>query len=193
MTDAKKLDDAKVLLGLFLPPLGRRHDEEAGIDGAHTGQHVAKKADVAGDVHEADAGTRREHGVSKPEIDSKSACFLLGPSVGVNSRKCTYERGFAVVDVTGGGDDPTFRAVLFRHHNPKLMARIAARTTSSSAGSTVRRSIHVAPSWPRAMIGTDHPRSASTYEPEMRTPYEAIWVLGIVPPPGVDEHSAART
>ena len=41
VTDAQQFEDAEVLLGLRLPPLGRGDHEQAGVDTADTGQHVA--------------------------------------------------------------------------------------------------------------------------------------------------------
>ena len=51
---AEQLEDAQVLLALRLPPLGGGDDEQAGVDAADAGQHVAQEPDVAGHVDEAD-------------------------------------------------------------------------------------------------------------------------------------------
>ena len=55
----EQLEDAQVLLALRLPALGGGHDEQAGVDAADAGQHVAQEAHVAGHVDEADRRRRR--------------------------------------------------------------------------------------------------------------------------------------
>ncbi len=54
VADAEQFEDAEVLLRLRLPPLGRGDHEQAGVDAADTGQHVAQETHMAGDVDEAD-------------------------------------------------------------------------------------------------------------------------------------------
>ena len=58
--DADQLEDAQVLLALRLPALGGGDDEQAGVDAADAGEHVAQEPDVAGDVDEADRLARRQ-------------------------------------------------------------------------------------------------------------------------------------
>ena len=54
VADAEQLEDAQVLLALRLPALGGGDDEQAGVDAADAGEHVAQEAHVAGHVDEAD-------------------------------------------------------------------------------------------------------------------------------------------
>ena len=58
MADAEQLEDAQVLLALRLPALGRGDDEQAGVDAADTGEHVAQEPHVARHVDEADRRRR---------------------------------------------------------------------------------------------------------------------------------------
>ena len=47
VADADQLEDPQVLLALRLPPLGGGDDEQAGVDAADAGQHVAQEPHVA--------------------------------------------------------------------------------------------------------------------------------------------------
>ena len=97
VADAEQLEDAQVLLALGLPALGGGDDEQAGVDAAHAGQHVAEEADVAGHVDEADRLARREHGVGEAEVDGEAAPLLLLEAVrvgaGEGERPATTCRG----------------------------------------------------------------------------------------------------
>ncbi len=106
VTDAEQLEDPEVLLGLRLPSLGGGHDEEAGVHCADAGEHVGQEPDVPGHVDEADALARRQGRRSEPEVDRQAAPLLLVPAVGVGAGEGLDEGRLAVVDVTGGGDDP---------------------------------------------------------------------------------------
>ena len=74
-------------------------------------------------------------GEGEAEVDGQAPGLLLGEAVGVGAGQGQDQRGLAVVDVAGGGDDP---------HQPTAGERAAA-SRSSSAGSTVRRSQTTAP------------------------------------------------
>ena len=103
--DADELEDAQVLLALRLPALGGGDDEEAGVDAADAGEHVAQEAHVAGDVDEADR-LAVDDAVGEAEVDRQAAPLLLLEAVGVGAGQQAHERRLAVVDVTGGGDHP---------------------------------------------------------------------------------------
>ena len=102
--DADQLEDAQVLLALRLPALGGGDDEEAGVDAADAGEHVAEEAHVAGHVDEADR-LAVDHAVGEAEVDRQAAPLLLLEAVGVGAGEQADERRLAVVDVAGGGDD----------------------------------------------------------------------------------------
>ena len=104
--DAEQLEDPQVLLALRLPALGGGDDEQAGVDRADAGEHVAQEADVAGHVDEADPCARRQRRVGEAEVDREAAALLLLEAVGVGAGERQHERRLAVVDVAGGGDDP---------------------------------------------------------------------------------------
>ena len=70
--DAEELEDAQVLLGLRLPALGGRHDEQAGVDRSDPREHVLDEADVTGHVDEGDASPARERGVGEAEVDGQA-------------------------------------------------------------------------------------------------------------------------
>ena len=110
VADAEQLEDAQVLLALRLPTLGGGDDEQAGVDRAHPGQHVAEETNVAGHVDEADRLARREHGVGEAEVDRQPPPLLLLEPVRVRAGEGQHQRGLAVVDVPGGGHHPHGRA-----------------------------------------------------------------------------------
>ncbi len=81
--DAEQLEDAEVLLGLRLPALGGGDDEQAGVDGAHPGQHVLDEPHVAGHVHQRQRRTRGQRRGGEPQVDGQATGLLLGEPVGV--------------------------------------------------------------------------------------------------------------
>ncbi len=56
---AEYVEDAEMLLGLWLPSLGGGDHEHAGIDGADPGEHVLQETDVTGHVDEGEPPPRR--------------------------------------------------------------------------------------------------------------------------------------
>ena len=104
MGDPDELEDAQVLLALRLPALGGGDDEQAGVDAADAGEHVAEEADVARHVDEADRLAVGD-AVGEAEVDREPAPLLLLEAVGVGPRERPDERRLAVVDVSRCGDD----------------------------------------------------------------------------------------
>ena len=111
---ADQLEDPQVLLALRLPPLGGGDHEQAGVDAADAGQHVAQEPDVAGHVDEADR-LAVDDGVGEAEVDRQAAALLLGEAVGIGAGQREDERRLAVVDVAGGGDHPHRRRASTTH------------------------------------------------------------------------------
>ena len=105
VTDSDQLEDPQVLLALRLPPLGGGDDEQAGVDAADAGQHVAQEPDVSRHVDEADRLVV-DDGMGEAEIDRQPAALLLGEAVGIGPGERQDERRLAVVDVPGRGDHP---------------------------------------------------------------------------------------
>ena len=83
---ADDVEDPEVVLGLGLPSLHRRDDEEAGVDCPDAGHHVLQEADVPGDVDDADLDARVEHRGREAEVDGEPATPLLLEAVGVPAR-----------------------------------------------------------------------------------------------------------
>ncbi len=109
VVDADELEDAQVLLALWLPSLGGGHDEEAGVDASDTGQHVAQESHVAGHVDEGDRlgpDVVSDGRVGEPEVDGQAAAVLLLQTVGVGAGERHDERRLAMVDVSRRGNDP---------------------------------------------------------------------------------------
>ncbi len=129
--DAEKIQNAQVLLRLRLPALGRGHDEDAAVDRAHPGQHVAQESDVSWHVDQRHRAIRREGQAGEAEVDGESPLLLLGPTIGVGAGECPHQGGLAMVDMA--------RRRQNRHGLPSAAAS-AETTHSSSASSIVRRS-----------------------------------------------------
>src|SRR5579863_3455226 len=105
VTHSKDVEDAEVVLGLWLPPFGRRNDEHARVNGAHPRDHVLQESHVSGHVHDADLDARREERRREAEIDGEPAAPLLFQTVGMRTGEPFDERRLAVVHVTRGDDD----------------------------------------------------------------------------------------
>ena len=165
--DPEQVQDPEMFLRLRLPPFARIDDEQAGRHTTHPGQHVAEEADMTRHVDEAHRCTRRQRGVGEAEVDGQAPPLLLLQPVGVGAGQRQHERRLPVVDVPGGGDD--------RHRSgavasPTSAARTVSTITSSSAGSTARRSSIVTPSRTRAITGRLLARSDATRSPRTTTP-----------------------
>ena len=116
----EQFEDPQVFLGLRFPALGRGDDEDARVDAADPGEHVAQELHVAGHVDEAQLGSRRQHGVSESEVDGQAATLLLLEPVRVRARQGEHQRRLAVVHVPRRGDD--------RHRDVRASARAATIT-----------------------------------------------------------------
>ena len=103
--ETQQVEDAEVLLGLRLPALGGRNNEDASVHRPHAGQHVLEEPHVAGNVYERHPAARRQGSGRKAEVNGQSPFFLLGQPVGVGAGQGAYEGALTVVDVAGGGDD----------------------------------------------------------------------------------------
>jgi hypothetical protein len=86
-----------VLLRLRFPALVGGHDEQARLDGADTGEHVAEEARMPGHVDEAHHGAGIEHRMSEPEIDGETATPLLLEAIGVGAGERVHQGGLAVI------------------------------------------------------------------------------------------------
>ena len=142
-----------MLLALRLPALGGGDDEQAGVDAADAGQHVAQEPDVARDVDEADR-LAVDDGVGEAEVDRQPAALLLGEAVGVGAGERQHERRLAVVDVPGRGDHP--------HRPPCHPARCATMGSRAKERSTHDRRARphrgdAAPTDRRGLAGVPRP------------------------------------
>ena len=94
-----------MLAGLGHHAVVGRHHHQRQVDGPHPRQHVAHEPLVPGDVDEAEHVIRIERVVREPEVDGEPPLLLLGEAIGVDPGERAHQRGLAVVDVAGGGDD----------------------------------------------------------------------------------------
>ena len=103
--EAQEVDDLKMLDGLRLDALRRRHDEQRCIDAGGTGQHVVHEALMAGHVDEAQLAPVSQVAVGIAEIDGDAARLLFLQAIGIDAGQRFHQRGLAMVDMTGGADD----------------------------------------------------------------------------------------
>ena len=193
VADAQQLEDAQVLLGLGLPPLGGGHHEQARLHRTHPGQHVLEEPDVAGHVDEGQLPARRQRRPGEAEVDGEAPGLLLGEAVGVHPGEAQDEGGLAVVDVPGGGDDGhhaarqlvTLSALCGVSVRPGRMGRPAEGLGQDGVvggvdGAQVET---VSPSWTRATIGGSLARRAAAWSPATATPADGTSWPGTDPPP----------
>ena len=108
----QQLQNLEMLAGLRLDRLVGRDDQQHQIDAAHTGQHVAHKAFVPGNVNKPQlqffaAGPGQLH-VREAQINGDAAALLFFQSVGVYSSECSDQCRLSVVDVPGRAYDDRF-------------------------------------------------------------------------------------
>ena len=60
---------------------------------------------MSGNVDEADDPPVGPLRICKPEIDAEAAALFLGQAVRIDPRQRLDQRGFAMIDVTGGTDE----------------------------------------------------------------------------------------
>ncbi len=105
------------------------HHQQSVINAANARQHVRKELFMPRNINKAQHAAIRLGPVGIAQIDGHPALFLFRQAVGVNAGNRLQQRGFSVVDVTGGGNN---------HFNN------ISRNRSSS--SRQRRSSHIRPS-----------------------------------------------
>ena|SRR5947209_20459921 len=98
-----------MLLGLRLDTfIGGNHKQDQ-VYTADSGQHVANKTFVAGDVNESQAQQFAVWGcelkVGEANIYSDAAALLLLQAVGINAGERLNQRSFAVINVSGSAND----------------------------------------------------------------------------------------
>ena len=125
--EAQQVDDLQMLDRLRLDALGRRHDQQRGIDAGGAGQHVVHEALVARHVDEAELPAVAQVAVGVAEIDGDAARLLFLQAIGVDAGQRFDQRGLAVVDMACGADD---------HAAPSS----SSCATNAASSSRVRRS-----------------------------------------------------
>ena len=102
---AERVEGRQVLGRLRHPGIVGCDHQQRGRDRTEAGQRRREEPFVAGYVDERDVADGCELGPAVPELDGQPAPVLLVEPVGILSGQGSDERGLAVVDVTGGGDD----------------------------------------------------------------------------------------
>ena len=103
--EAEQVDDLQMLDGLRLDALGRRDDQQGGVDAGGAGQHVVHEALVARHVDETELPAVAQVAVGVAEIDGDAARLLLLEAVGIDAGQRLHQRRLAVIDMTRGADD----------------------------------------------------------------------------------------
>ena len=86
-------------------PIIAGHHQQRVIDTANAGQHIGQKLFVAGDVDKTQHPPVGLRPVGVAEVDSHPARFLFRQAIGVDTGNRLQQRGFAVVNVSGGGNN----------------------------------------------------------------------------------------
>ena len=84
MVNTKQIENRQVLCGLRHGAIVGSDHQQAKVDGADAGKHVADEFDVPGNVNKADPGTVN-CGVGKTQVDSQAAGFLLFQAVSLDA------------------------------------------------------------------------------------------------------------
>ena len=122
-----------MLFRLWHPTVIRRYNKKREIDRADAGDHVADKIFVTGNVDHTD-GETGQFEMREPKFNRNPARFLFRQPICVGASERTNERGLAVIDMSGSGEDEVPYAGVVRHF------RRARITISSCSGKMVRRS-----------------------------------------------------
>ena len=98
-----------MLAGLRLDGFVGRDHQQHQINAANSGQHVADKTLVAGNVDKSKpdqfARGAGEFEMGETNVDGDAAALLFFQAVGVDAGQSLDQRGLAMVDVAGGAYD----------------------------------------------------------------------------------------
>ena len=99
-----------MLQGLRTRPVIGGDDQQHAVDRQHAGQHVGEEALVPRHVDKAELGAVGQRRIGEAEIDRQPAPLLLRQAIGVDPGQRLHQRGLAVIDMAGGGEDHGCRA-----------------------------------------------------------------------------------
>ncbi len=104
VTQTEQAKDFQMFARLRHDGIVGRHHEDGQVDAGGAGQHVLDETLVAGHIDDAEAeGRQIEDG--EADIDGDAAGLLFRQTIAVDAGQGLDERGFAVVDVSGGAED----------------------------------------------------------------------------------------
>src|SRR6266568_2139687 len=81
------------------------NNEKRHVNSARASEHRANERFVPRDVDYAHGADSLENQRSKSEIDSNPAAFLFPEAICIDAGESFYERGLAMIDVTGRSQD----------------------------------------------------------------------------------------
>ncbi len=105
--DADQRQDVEMFEGLRFGPVIGGDDQQHPVDRQDAGEYVRQKP-PGGRAHRQSptpVPSGNVGGIGKAEIDRQPALLLLGQPIGVDPRQGPHQRGLAVVDMAGGGED----------------------------------------------------------------------------------------
>src|SRR5882724_12052976 len=101
--------DVEMFASLGLDRLIGSNHQQHQINATDAGQHVAYEALVAGDIHEAQtkdfAARSGQIQMCETDVDGDASTFFFFQAIGVDAGQSLDQRGFAVVNVSGGAYD----------------------------------------------------------------------------------------
>ena len=80
------------------------HHQQRVIDAAHTGEHVAHKAFMSGNIDKADQFAVGQRQIGKAQINRNAARLFFGQAIGVHAGERFHQQRFAVIDMARSGD-----------------------------------------------------------------------------------------
>src|SRR5690606_25204810 len=178
--DAEGTDRGEVLAALGLPALVGGDDEDDGGGGPETGQRRRDEPLVPRHVDERHVGAVRQRGPGEAQLDRQPAGLLLRQPVGIPPGQRPDERGLAVVDVPGRGEDTPHAG------GATSASRRASSRSASRSGGMQRTSTSPRPSSTRARTAGTSPvgcRSRETASTGTSTAQPGSGTPGAPPPP----------
>src|SRR5512138_1727058 len=94
-----------MLPGLRHDDFVRRNDEQGCIEAAHPREHVLDEVAMAGHIHDTDFFTAGKRQPAEAKLDRHLTRLFLLETIGMGPRQRGNQRGFSVVDVTGGANN----------------------------------------------------------------------------------------
>src|SRR6266545_3570528 len=100
------MKDVEVLSRLRHHAIVGGHSKEHQVHSVGARQHVSYEPLMTGDVHNPRSFTMRQIEKGKAQIDRNAARLFFLKAIGILSSESLDETGLAVIDMSGGSNDP---------------------------------------------------------------------------------------